>query len=197
MQARRGRRRRRRARRSQPLMRCSNRRRVSGSGSKITVPASPSTSANAGGRPFHDNGPSPTTMGAPRARASIATCEEGEPAASAMAPPRVQSAARKAEGVMSSAATIEPPVILRDCVRAAQMREHAIADVDDIRGTGTEIFVFSRAIACDLHVECRAPGMVGSDPRRDGLVCRHPPAHHLPASRPGIPECRPPRPEPS
>ena len=56
-------------------------------------------------------GPSPTTMGAPRARASIATWEDGEPAASAMAPPRVQSAARKAEGVMSSPATIEPPEI--------------------------------------------------------------------------------------
>ena len=52
------------------------------------------------------------------------------------------------------------------------MREYAIADVDDIGGTGTEIFIFSSAIASYLHVECQAPGMVGSDPLRDDLICR-------------------------
>ena len=51
------------------------------------------------------------------------------------------------------------------------MREHAIADVDDIGGTGTEIFIFGSAIAFYLHVECQAPGMVGSDPHRDDLIC--------------------------
>src|SRR5207249_10283512 len=55
---------------------------------------------------------------------------------------------------------------------AAQMREHAIADVYDIGGTGTEIFIFSSAITSYLHVECQAPGMVGSDPLRDDLICR-------------------------
>jgi len=30
------------------------------------------------------------------------------------------------------------------------MRKHAIADVNDINGAGTEIFIFSRAIAGDL-----------------------------------------------
>ena len=96
------------------FMRCSNWRFVSGSGSKITVPASPSTSAKAGGRPSHDSGPTPTTMGVPRARANIATCEEDEPAARTMAPPRLQSAARKAEGEISSLATIEPPLIAEE-----------------------------------------------------------------------------------
>ena len=59
-----------------------------------------------------------------------------------------------------------------DRVHTTQMREHAIADVDDIGGTGTEIFIFSSAIASYLHVECHAPGMVGSDPLRDDLICR-------------------------
>ena len=52
------------------------------------------------------------------------------------------------------------------------MREHAVADVDEIRGTGTEIFIFRGAIACDLRVERRAPGMVGGNTRRDGVVGR-------------------------
>ena len=52
------------------------------------------------------------------------------------------------------------------------MREHAVADVDEIGRTSTEIFIFSRAIAGYLHVECQAPGVVGSDPLRDDPIGR-------------------------
>ena len=61
---------------------------------------------------------------------------------------------------------------LRGRVRAAQMREHAVADIGQIGGTGAEIFVFRGAIAGDLGVERRAPGVVGGNPRRDGVVGR-------------------------
>ncbi len=51
------------------------------------------------------------------------------------------------------------------------MREHAVADIDKIPGTGTEIFVFGREIARDLRVERRAPGMVVSGTGCDGRIC--------------------------
>ena len=111
-------------------------------------------------------------MGAPRARASIATCEEGEPGqrdGAAARPVGGKKSGRRDVVSRNDRATGNPG----DRVHAAQMREHAIADVDDIGGTGTEIFIFSSAIAGYLHVECQAPGMVGSDPHRDDLICRN------------------------
>ena len=95
---------------------------------------------------------------------------EGEPPASAMAPPRVQSAARKIEGEMSSPATIEPPVIFATAAAPPRCASTRSRISTRSAGTGTEIFIFRRAITCDLGVERRTPGMVGGNTRRDGVV---------------------------
>ena len=111
-------------------------------------------------------------MGAPRARANIATCEEGEPAASsdgAAARPVSRKKGGRRDVFTGDDRTAGDR---RDRIRAAEMREHAVADIDEICGAGTEIFIFRGAIACDLRVERRAPGLVGCGTRRDGVVCR-------------------------
>ena len=50
------------------------------------------------------------------------------------------------------------------------MREHAVANVDEIGDTGTEIFIFRCAIPRDLRVEGGAPGVIGGQADGDGVV---------------------------
>ena len=77
--------------------------------------------------------PSPTTIGTPRERASIATWLVGLPRNSASPPPPVQSISRKRDGGRSSAQTIAPPGIFSACLSSPRSMSHdAIAHVGEI-----------------------------------------------------------------
>ena len=124
--------------------------------------------------------PSPTTIGTPRERASMATWLAVLPAVSAMPPPRLQSVSRKRVGAMSSPNRMAPAGSLRrrHPVSAAQ---HLVADVLQVGRAGPEIIVVGNLVADDLGVEGVDPGIVGRpclrrSPRRPARSAPRPPA---------------------
>ena len=50
---------------------------------------------------------------------------------------------------------------------AGQMRQHPVADIGEVGGTGPEIVVLRRLVAIDLGLERRSPGAVGRNARLD------------------------------
>ena len=93
--------------------------------------------------------PSPTTIGTPRERASIATWLAELPFVSAMPPPADQSVARKRVGAMSSPNRIAPGGAL-PVSGGGQRVEHLLADILQVGGPRPEIFVVGCLVAGDL-----------------------------------------------
>ena len=123
------------------VARVSNAACVAGSGSSQSCARSPSTKAVAPAGSSRGSTPSPTIIGTPRARASVATWPCALPCVSAMAPPRLQSVDRKREGERSRASRIAPAATLASSAGAAQRGKHAVADIGEIAGAGAEMLV--------------------------------------------------------
>ena len=102
-------------------------------------------------RPASGSDPSCTTIGMPRARASIATWLVGLPRSSARPPPPDQSISRKRDGGRSSAQTIAPRGMFRAWLRlAAQDAQHAIPQIGKVGRARLEIFVGRGLVVGDL-----------------------------------------------
>ena len=132
--------------------------------------------------------PRPTTIGTPRARASMATWLAGLPASSAMPPPcssrsrgSASARCRRRAGSRLAAAA--------DLAVAGQRAQHRSRMSLQVGGAGAEIVVVGRLIAGDLRLERLPPGRVGRRARGDrgeGRAGRHRP----PAWRAGTRGCR-------
>ena len=105
-------------------------------------------------RPRGPRRPSPTTIGTPRARASMATWLVGLPAA-ARCRRRASRSPGTATASRSSATTIAPGRHAGALGRPRRAPQHPVADVAQVGGAGAEIVVFGWLVAGDLRVERR------------------------------------------
>ncbi len=147
--------------------------RTSSPGATTTVPASPSSSSGVPSGTARMAGPRPATAGTPSARAMIAACEVGPPAAVAMPgdPLRVD---RRRVGGAHLLGHQDGRLAAARLVGAGpgEALEHAPADVQEVGAPGAQVVVVERLVVAGGRPHGVVPGPRGGRSGRDGRLGR-------------------------